>query len=136
MNKFEDSYFAHGLRLMDMGDFEGAITMFDNALKLGLGDLAEIHVCRGEALAYLGEWQGAEDSINEALQLQPYLATAYNERGNVYRFQGHLNAPSTIIRWRSISSRITTRLVSTARWHLNRGADLPMPKRTSRKPCS
>ena len=88
MNKFEDSYFAHGLRLMDIGDHEGAITMFDNALKLGLGDLAEIHVFRGEALAYLGEWQGAEDSINEALQLQPYLATAYNERGNVYRFQG------------------------------------------------
>ena len=88
MNKFEDSYFAHGLRMMDMGDFEGAITMFDNALKLGLGDLAEIYVSRGEALAFLGEWQDAEDSINEALQLQPYLATAYNERGNVYRFQG------------------------------------------------
>ena len=90
MNKYEDSYYAHGLRLVDEADYAGAVTLFDNALKLGLGDLAEIYVSRGEALALLGEWQGAEDSINEALQLQPYLATAYNERGNVYRFQGHL----------------------------------------------
>ncbi len=88
VSAYEDSYFAHGLRLMDLGDYEGAVAMFDNALKLGLGDLAEIHVCRGEALAYLGKWQAAEDSVNEALKLQPYLATAYNERGNIYRFQG------------------------------------------------
>ncbi|MCY4073373.1 MAG: tetratricopeptide repeat protein [Chloroflexi bacterium] len=88
MSAYEDSYFAHGLRLMDLGDYEGAVAMFDNALKLGLGDLAEIHVCRGEALAYLGKWTAAEDSVNEALRLQPYLATAYNERGNIYRFQG------------------------------------------------
>lgn len=88
MSAYEDSYFAHGLRLMDLGDYEGAIALFDNALKLGLGDLAEIHVCRGEALAHLGRWQAAEDSINEALTLQPYLAPAYNARGNIYRFQG------------------------------------------------
>ena len=88
MSEYEDSYFAHGLRLMDTGDYAGAVTMFGNALKLGLGDLAEIHVCRGEALAYLGEWQAAEDSVNEALQLKPYLASAYNERGNIRRFQG------------------------------------------------
>ncbi|MDE2821270.1 MAG: tetratricopeptide repeat protein [Chloroflexota bacterium] len=87
MSAYEDSYFAHGLRLMDAGDYEGAVAMFDNALKLGLGDLAAIHVCRGEALAYLGKWGAAEDSVNEALGLQPYLAAAYNARGNIYRFQ-------------------------------------------------
>lgn len=91
MSEYEDSYFAHGLRLLNMGDYRGAVAMFDDALKLGLGDLAEIHVCRGEALAYLGEWRAAEDSVNQALQLQPYLATAYNERGNIYRLQGMLD---------------------------------------------
>lgn len=87
MIKDLDSYFEQGLSLMEAGDFEGAVAMFDSAIKLGLGDIAEIYVCRGEALAYLGQWQAAEDSINEALRLQPYMATAYNERGNVRRFQ-------------------------------------------------
>ena len=87
MIAYLDSYFEQGLRLMEAGDFEQAVAMFESAIKLGLGDIAEIYVCRGEALAYLGQWQAAEDSINEALRLQPYMATAYNERGNVRRFQ-------------------------------------------------
>ena len=82
-----DNYYEQGLSLMEMGDFEQAIAMFDKAIKLSLGDIAEIYVCRGEALAYLGRWQDAENSINQALRHQPYLATAYNERGNVRRFQ-------------------------------------------------
>ena len=82
-----DNYFEQGLRLMDAGDFEQAVAMFDSAIKLGLGDIAEMYVCRGEALAYLGQWQAAEDSINEALRREPYMAAAYNERGNVRRFQ-------------------------------------------------
>ena len=84
-----DDYFEQGLRLMEAGDFEPAVAMFDSAIKLGLGDTAEMYVCRGEALAYLGQWQAAENSINEALRLRPYMATAYNERGNVRRFQRH-----------------------------------------------
>lgn len=81
-----DNYYEQGLALMDEGDFEQAIQMFDNAIKLSLGDIAEIYVVRGEAYAYLGKWKEAEKSINDALRLQPYLATAYNERGNVRRF--------------------------------------------------
>lgn len=84
-----DDYFEHGLRLMEAGDFEQAVAMFDSAIKLGLGDTAKMYVCRGEALAYLGRWQAAEDSINEALRRRPYMAAAYNERGNVRRFQRH-----------------------------------------------
>ncbi len=90
MGAYEESYFAQGLRLLDRGDYEGAVAMFDRALKLGLGDLAEIHVCRGETLAHLGDWRAAEDSINAALQMQPYLAAAYNARGNIYRSRGKL----------------------------------------------
>ncbi len=85
-----DNYFEQGLVLMENGNYEGAIAMFDNAIKLSLGDIAEIYVCRGEALGYLGRWKEAENSINEALRQQPYMATAYNERGNVRRFQEDL----------------------------------------------
>ena len=81
--EFEDSYFEKGLRLMEAGDFNGAVAMFDSAIKLGLGDIAEIHVCRGEALAGLGRWDAAVESINAALEIKPYLASAYNERGNI-----------------------------------------------------
>jgi len=83
-----DNYFEQGLALMDAGDYDGAVAMFDNAIRLSLGDIAEVYVCRGEALGYLGRWKEAENSINEALRHQPYMATAYNERGNVRRFQG------------------------------------------------
>lgn len=82
-----DNYFEQGLSLMEDGDFAQAVAMFDSAIKLGLGDIADIYVCRGEALAYLGQWREAETSINEALRRQPYMASAYNERGNVRRFQ-------------------------------------------------
>lgn len=82
-----DNYFEQGLTLMDEGQYEQAVGMFDKAVKLSLGNIAEIYVCRGEALGYLGRWKDAENSINQALRHEPYLATAYNERGNIRRFQ-------------------------------------------------
>ncbi len=86
-----DTYYEQGLNCLDEGEFEQAIAMFDRAIKLSLGDISEIYVSRGEALAYLGRWQDAEKSINEALRHQPYMATAYNERGNVRRFQNKMD---------------------------------------------
>lgn len=83
-----DNYFEQGLNLMDAGEYLQAIQLFDKAIKLSLGDIAEIYVCRGEAFAYLDDWASAEASLNEALRRQPYMASAYNERGNVRRFQG------------------------------------------------
>ena len=80
-----DNYQDAGLRLMGDGDFESAVAMFDSAIKLGLGDLAEIYVCRAKALALLGDWAAAEASINAALAIEPYLAVAFNERGAIRR---------------------------------------------------
>ena len=54
MTQLDDNYFEQGLRLLEAGDFDEAVAMFDSAIKLGLGDLAEIYLCRGEALAALG----------------------------------------------------------------------------------
>ncbi len=81
--QFEGNYFEKGLRLLEAGDFKGAIAMFDSAIKLGLGNIAEMHVGRGEALAALGRWEAAVESINAALEIEPYLAGAYYERGNI-----------------------------------------------------
>lgn len=83
MTQLEDSYFHQGLRQLEAGDFEGAIALFDSAIKLGLGDIADSYVCRGEALAALGRWDEAFQSINTALEIEPYLAAAYLERGNI-----------------------------------------------------
>jgi len=70
---------------------EGAVAMFDSAIKLGLGDLAEIYVCRGEALASLGRWEAAIKSVNAALEIEPYLAAAYFERGVIWGEQGEFD---------------------------------------------
>ncbi len=81
----EDNYFDSGLKLIDKGDFPGAVAMFDSAIKLGLGDLAAVYLCRAEALVALGKWDEAEESVNSALKIEPYMAEAYNARGNIRR---------------------------------------------------
>lgn len=87
----EGRYFEGGLQLLDEGDYEGAVTMFDNALRLGLGDIAAIRVCRAEALLVLGAWAEAETDIEAALGQQPYLAAAYLARGSLRRLQGKID---------------------------------------------
>lgn len=82
-NALPDNYFDLGLRLLEAGEFEDAIAMFDSAINLGLGDLAAVYLCQGEALSALGEWDSAERSINQALEIEPYLAAAYYERGKI-----------------------------------------------------
>ena len=87
MAQLEESYFEKGLRLLEAREFAGAVDQFDSALKLGLGDMAGIYLCRAMALAGLGQWEAAEGSVNAALEIEPYLAAAYNERGNIRRLQ-------------------------------------------------
>ena len=84
----DGDYVARGLRLMDIGDYDQAVVMFDSALRLGLGDLAEIQVCRAESLAWLGAWAAAEAGISEALKLEPFLASAFHARGVLRQLQG------------------------------------------------
>ena len=83
MHPQPDNYFDLGLRLLEAGEYEDAIAMFDSAIKLGLGDLAAVYLCQGEALSALGHWDAAERSINLALEIEPYLSAAYYQRGNI-----------------------------------------------------
>ena len=87
MSNYEDSYFAQGLRLLDLGDCAAAAAQFDKALKLGLGDMAQLYVYRAEALACLGDFRAAHQNIEAALQLRPYLASAFTVRGHIHRAQ-------------------------------------------------
>jgi len=92
VTEHEGNYFEKGLRLLEAGEFEGAVAHFDSAIKLGLGDIVEIHLCRGGALAALGRWQAALDSVNAALEIEPYLAAAYLERGNLQMQRRNIEA--------------------------------------------
>ncbi len=82
-NALPDSYFDLGLRLLEAGDCDEAVAMFDSAIKLGLGDMAAVYLCRAEAQSALGQWDAAEQSVNRALEIEPYMAAAYNERGKI-----------------------------------------------------
>lgn len=78
-----DNYFDLGLRLLEAGEYAESIAMFERAIKLGLGDLAAVYLCRAEAMSALGQWDAAEQSVNRALEIEPYLADAYHERGQI-----------------------------------------------------
>lgn len=78
-----DNYFDLGLRLLEAGEYDQALAMFERAINLGLGDLASVYLCRADAQSALGRWDAAEQSINQALELEPYLAAAYHERGKL-----------------------------------------------------
>lgn len=81
------NYFDDGLTFFEAAEYEPAIEMFTKALRLSLGDLAETHLYRGIAYAYLNAFDKAMDDFNAALRKDGYLADAYNERGNLYRLR-------------------------------------------------
>lgn len=82
------SYFDQALACMDDGDYEAAVDYLTRALKLRLGDLAAVMLHRGIALAYLDRVEAAKADFDAAIQQNPHLADAYNERGNLLRLQG------------------------------------------------
>jgi len=90
MSELLENYFEQGLAQLDAGDYTAAIQLFDKALRLSLGNLAEVHLYRGEAHAYLQNWDEAMADFNAALRYDPHLPEVYNERGNLRRFLGDL----------------------------------------------
>ncbi len=78
-----ENYFEQGLNLLEVGDYRPAIDALTKALRLSLGDLAEILLYRGICFAALDDNPRALADFNEALHRNPYLAEAYFERGNV-----------------------------------------------------
>lgn len=89
MPESQENYVARGLSALDSAEYDIAIDVFTKALRLSLGDLAEIHFQRG--LAYLGlndEGQALAD-WNETLRRNPYHPAAYFERAQLWERQGN-----------------------------------------------
>ena len=80
-----ETYFELGMAHFEAGEYAHAVDMFTKALRLSLGDLAETHLYRGISYAFLAAYDKAMDDFNETLRRNPYLADAYNERGNLLR---------------------------------------------------
>lgn len=87
-----DDYFEQGLILFESGDYAPAIEQFTKALRLSLGDLSETLLYRGICYAYLEAYERAMADFTGALQRNPYYPDAYNERGNLLRHEGHVEA--------------------------------------------
>ncbi|MHC5724876.1 MAG: tetratricopeptide repeat protein, partial [Nostoc sp.] len=62
------AYNKRGLARCELGDYEGAITDFDQALQISPRD-AEIYNNRGNAHSHLGDRQGAMEDYQKATEL-------------------------------------------------------------------
>lgn len=83
-----DNYFDQGIRQLEGGDAAGAVSSFSKALRLALGDLAEILMYRAIAYSHIPDAARAFADFEECLAMSPGYTEAYNERGHLWRQQG------------------------------------------------
>ena len=84
---FMDNYLETGLEQLDNGQYEAAVTSFTKALRLALGDLAEILMYRAMAFAGVGDYPRAYADFDECLNINDGFAPAWNERANTLKTQ-------------------------------------------------
>lgn len=84
-----ENYVGQGMSALANEEYGTAVDVFTKALRLSLGDLAEIHFQRGLAYWGLNDEEQALADWNEALRRNPYHAAAYYERGQLYDQQGN-----------------------------------------------
>ena len=75
-------FFDRGRVKIDLGDKQGAIADFNQAIKLNPDD-ADTYVGRGLVKDDLGDKQGAIADLNQAIKLKPDYAIVYMGRGNI-----------------------------------------------------
>lgn len=75
--------FNQGLQKMERQDFQGAITDFNESLKIEPNN-AETHYFRGLAFDLLEENDKAIEDYTTAIRIAPDNTFAYNNRGTVY----------------------------------------------------
>jgi tetratricopeptide (TPR) repeat protein len=74
-----EAWFERGLQQANLGDLQGAIASWENALALN-PNLAQAWHNRGSALAHLGRLEEAIASYNKAVELNPEDLQAWNAR--------------------------------------------------------
>lgn len=82
IEKMDVAFAAHkgGLKKYNSGDYPGAITDFDRAVKYGLDDAGLYHV-RGLAKRYIDDFDGAFQDFNKAIKKDPCHSESYYDRG-------------------------------------------------------
>jgi tetratricopeptide (TPR) repeat protein len=75
-----ERWFDDGLQRYDNGDFRGAISSYDQALKFKPDDLLAWGN-RGNALYNLGKYEEALSSYDQAIKIKPDFHLAWNNRG-------------------------------------------------------
>jgi tetratricopeptide (TPR) repeat protein len=90
-----DNYLEQGKQALDNGLPERAIALFTSALRLALGNLAEVYVWRGIAHSITQDYALAMNDFNQALIEDPRYADAYAERGKFLQLTGNLNGALT-----------------------------------------
>lgn len=88
MAERHDNYFEQGVTALDAEDYPAAVEAFTRAYRLSLGDLAQVLLYRGEAYFCMGAYDRALEDFEESIERQPRNPEAYNEHGNILRFQG------------------------------------------------
>ena len=73
---------AKGDKLLNAGNYEEAIKLFDEAIKLN-SNLALAYNDRGEAYRYLGKFYEAVENYNKAIEINPNFDWPYSNRGVV-----------------------------------------------------
>jgi tetratricopeptide (TPR) repeat protein len=81
-----DTYYDEGIQQLNNGNYEQAIESFSKALRLSLGDLADVLLQRGLAYASMGDYVRALADMDASLEQDSRRMETYNERGNVLRF--------------------------------------------------
>jgi tetratricopeptide (TPR) repeat protein len=80
--KTTEDFFQRAAQRYGEGDYAGAISYFDQAIKLDPNS-ASAYINRGNARSALGDKQGALSDYSQAIKLDPNSALAYTNRGIV-----------------------------------------------------
>lgn len=92
LNEFPDSsilYNIQGASYVGLGQFNAAITSYQNALRINPAD-AKTHYNLGMACSESGDTDAAIDSFKYAIKITPDYALAYNGMGNALKDKGEL----------------------------------------------
>ena len=87
-NTAPDAYYNLGVILSQIGNFEGAVGAYREALSLGYTELNDAYYNMGIALERSGDIRQAIVAYNQAITLDPQYADAYFNLGNVLAIQG------------------------------------------------
>ena len=85
--KHSNVYFARGISYSSSGQYEKAITNFDEAVRHGSGR-ARLFNNRGYAYFMLGQYEKAIEDFDKAINLEPRYPAAYKNRSWSYRNLG------------------------------------------------